>query len=60
MKEGTYAGLVGNVVRIKKQKRVLVNIADVIWATTAYISPDQLEVIGDSEVEGGVEGETEV
>ena len=60
VKEGTYAGLVGNVVRIKKQKRVLVNIADVIWATTAYISPDQLEVIGDSEVEGGVEGETEV
>ena len=56
VKEGTYAGLVGNVVRIKKQKRVLVNIADVIWATTAYISPDQLEVIVDPEVEGGVEG----
>lgn len=60
VKEGTYAGLEGNVVRIRKQKRVLVNIADVIWATTAYISPDQLEVIVDSEVEGGVEGETEV
>ena len=60
VKEGTYAGLVGNVVRIKKQKRVLVNIADVIWATTAYISPDQLEVIGDSEADGGTEGETEV
>ena len=60
VKEGTYAGLVGNVVRIKKQKRVLVNIADVIWATTAYIGPDQLEVIVDPEVEGGAEGETEV
>lgn len=60
VKEGPYAGLVGNVVRIRKQKRVLVNIADVIWATTAYISPDQLEVVGDSEVESGAEGETEV
>ena len=49
VKEGPYAGLVGNVVRIRKQKRVLVNIADVIWATTAYIGPDQLEVIGELE-----------
>ena len=35
----------GHVVRIRKQKRVLVNIENVIWAATGYLSPDQLEIL---------------
>ena len=45
VKEGPLAGLEGHVVRIRKQKRVLVNIENVIWAATGYLSPDQLEIL---------------
>lgn len=47
VKEGSLAGLEGNVVRIRKQKRVLVCIAGIIWATTAHIPAEMLEVIPD-------------
>lgn len=45
VKEGPLAGLEGNVVRMRKSKRVLIGVGDVIWAATAYIPPEQLEII---------------
>ena len=47
VKEGSLAGLEGNVVRIRKQKRVLVCVAGIIWAATAHIPAEMLEVIPD-------------
>lgn len=45
IKEGPLKGAEGNVVRIKKNKRVLINISDVLWVATGYMAPEQLEVI---------------
>ena len=45
IKEGPLKGVEGNVVRIKKNKRVLINIGNVIWVATGYMRPEQLEVI---------------
>ena len=45
IKEGPLKGAEGNVVRIKKNKRVLINIGNVLWVATGYMTPDQLEVI---------------
>ena len=45
LKEGPLKGVEGNVVRIKKNKRVLINIGNVIWVATGYMRPEQLEVI---------------
>lgn len=43
--DGPMKGAEGNVVRIKKNKRVLINIGNVLWVATGYMAPDQLEVI---------------
>ena len=45
--EGDWKGVEGYVVRLKKQKRVLINVSNVLWAATAYIRPEQLEVINE-------------
>ncbi len=45
VKEGPLRGAEGNVVRIRKNKRVLINIGNVLWVATGYIRPEQLEVI---------------
>ena len=45
IKEGPLKGVEGNVVRIKKNKRVLINIGNVIWVATGYMRPEQLELI---------------
>lgn len=42
---GPFAGAEGNVVRMKKSKRVLISISDVVWVATAYIPPAQLELV---------------
>ena len=34
-----------NVVRIRKSRRVLVNVDNVLWAATEFINPDMLEVL---------------
>ena len=49
IKEGPLKGVEGDVVRIRKSKRVLINIGNVIWAATGYIRPEQLEVIAGEE-----------
>ena len=45
VKDGPLKGLEGNVVRIRKSRRILVNLSDVVWVATEFISPDYLEVI---------------
>lgn len=45
IKTGPLAGIEGRVVRMKKSKRVLINIDDAIWVATEFIRPDDLEVI---------------
>jgi hypothetical protein len=45
IKEGPLKGVEGDVVRIKKNKRVLINIGNVLWVATGYLKPEQLEVI---------------
>lgn len=43
--DGPLKGVEGHVVRIRKSRRILVNISDAIWAATEFVSPDLLEVI---------------
>ena len=43
--DGPLKGLEGNVVRIRKQKRVLINVGNVVWAATEYIRPEMLEIV---------------
>lgn len=43
--DGGMKGVEGNVVRIQKQKRVLINVGNILWAATVYLKPEQLEVI---------------
>lgn len=43
--EGSMKGVEGRVVRIRKQKRILINVSDFLWAATAYLKPEQYEVI---------------
>lgn len=43
--DGPLKGLEGNVVRMRKQKRVLINVGNVVWAATEYIRPEMLEVV---------------
>ena len=45
VKEGPLAGIEGHVVRIRKSRRVLVNVDNVLWAATEFINPDMLEVL---------------
>ena len=42
---GPLTGVEGNVVRIRKSKRVLISVGDFVWVATGYISPDMLQVI---------------
>ena len=42
---GPLAGVEGNVVRMRKSKRVLVAIGELVWVATTFIPPDMLEVI---------------
>ena len=43
--DGPLKGLEGNVVRMRKKKRVLINVGNVVWAATEYIRPEMLEVV---------------
>lgn len=46
---GPLKGAEGNVVRMRKNKRVLLNIGEVLWVATDYIRPELLQVLdGDS------------
>lgn len=45
VKEGPLAGLEGHVVRIRKQKRILINIDNVVWAATGHIAQEELEIL---------------
>lgn len=47
VKEGPLKGLEGRVVRMKKSRRILVNVDDVLWAATEFVAPELLEIIGD-------------
>lgn len=40
------AGVEGNVVRMRKSKRVLVAIGELVWVATTYIPTEMLKVIG--------------
>ena len=42
---GPLTGIEGNVVRIRKSKRVLISVGDFVWVATGYIPPDMLKVI---------------
>lgn len=44
---GIFAGIEGNVVRIKRNRRVMVSIESVAAVVTAYINPLLLQKIGD-------------
>lgn len=45
VKDGPLRGTEGYVVRMRKSKRVLVEVAGIIWAATSYIPPEMLEVL---------------
>lgn len=45
--EGPLKGIEGRVVRMKKSRRILVEVDGVLWAATEFISPEFLEVIED-------------
>lgn len=49
VKEGPLAGIEGYVVRIRKSRRVLVNVDNVLWAATEFIRPEMLEVVGEAD-----------
>ena len=43
--EGAFAGVVGKVIRVKKSRRVLVELPGLFAVATAYINPSCLEVV---------------
>lgn len=43
--DGPLRGVEGRIVRIRKQKRILVNVGEHIWAATAYVKPEYLEIL---------------
>jgi len=45
VKDGPFKGVEGHVVRIKKSRRILVEIPGVLWAATEFVSPELLEQI---------------
>jgi len=51
VKEGPLKGLEGHVVRIRKNRRILVNISNVLWAATEFIHPELLEVIEENKAD---------
>ena len=45
VKEGPFAGVEGKVVRIRKSRRVLVELPGMLAVATTYVSPSMLEII---------------
>ena len=45
VKEGAFAGVEGKVVRIKKSRRILVELPGMLAVATTYVSPSMLEII---------------
>ena len=45
IKEGAFAGVEGKVVRIKKSRRILVELPGMLAVATTYVSPSMLEII---------------
>ena len=45
IKDGELKGVEGHIVRLKKQKRVLINVDNAFWVATAHIEPELLELI---------------
>ena len=43
--DGPFKGAEGYVVRIRKSKRVMIDVGSLLWVATDYISPDLLETI---------------
>lgn len=43
--DGPFKGAEGYVVRMRKSKRVLIDVGSLLWVATDYISPDLLETI---------------
>lgn len=43
--DGPLKGIVGTVVRMKKSRRILVEVDNVLWAATEFVGPEWLEVI---------------
>ena len=45
VKEGPFKGIEGKVVRIKKSRRILVELPGMVAVATTYIAPNELEII---------------
>ena len=45
VKEGSFAGVEGKVVRIKKSRRILVELPGMLAVASTYVSPSMLEII---------------
>lgn len=45
VKEGPFKGIEGKVVRIKKSRRILVELPGMVAVATTYITPNELEII---------------
>ena len=45
VKEGAFAGVEGKVVRIKKSRRILVELPGMLAVASTYVSPSMLEII---------------
>ena len=45
VKEGPFKGIEGKVVRIKKSRRILVELPGMLAVATTYIAPNELEII---------------
>ena len=45
VKTGPFAGVEGRIIRIKKSKRVMVELPDMLAVATTYIRPECLEVL---------------
>ena len=45
VKDGPFAGVVGRIVRIRKSRRILVEIPGMLAVATTYVTPDNLEMI---------------
>ena len=43
--DGPFKGAEGYVVRMRKSKRVMIDVGSLLWVATDYISPDLLETI---------------
>ena len=45
IKEGAFAGVEGKIVRIKKSRRILVELPGMLAVATTYVSPSMLEIL---------------